>query len=128
MNLKFPKCVNKEPPRAFILRRNIYRSFGNFFKDLFAKYTKKFMNLRCNAEAKSVKMFQYLNEFIDEHFDQHYVALSEEKKREFIIALKQILFSHRHKKDDLFTNSINFNSVRGVMYSYSFKARDDFFS
>lgn len=39
-DFKVPKTLKKDPPRAFVLRRNIYRKFGNFFKDLFAKYTK----------------------------------------------------------------------------------------
>ena len=124
---KIPE-VKKEPPRAFILRRNIYRNFGNFFKDLFAKYTKKFMNLRCSQEIKARKMATYLSDFIEENFEQQYTSLSEEQKDEFMVALKQVLFSHRHKKDDLFTENIDFSTVRSVMYSYSYKARDNFFS
>lgn len=127
LGFKAPSKVLKTPPRAFILRRNIYRNFANFFKDLFAKYTKKFMNLRCDAKKKSEKMHGYLNEFIDENFDQQYLGLSAEHQKEFMIALKQVLFSHRHKKDDLFIEGIDFSPVRGVMYSYSYKARDEFF-
>mmetsp|Transcript_8652 Transcript_8652/g.8152 ORF Transcript_8652/g.8152 Transcript_8652/m.8152 type:complete len:130 (-) Transcript_8652:46-435(-) len=73
-------------------------------------------------------MEKYISEFIDEHFDQQYASLTEEQQREFRVALKQVLFSHRHKKGDLFLENIDFSASRAVMYSYSYKARDEFFS
>uniref|UniRef100_A0A7S3NU86 Uncharacterized protein n=1 Tax=Euplotes crassus TaxID=5936 RepID=A0A7S3NU86_EUPCR len=73
-------------------------------------------------------MEKYISDFIEENFDQQYANLNSEQQKEFIVALKQVLFSHRHKKGDLFVTNIDFTPVRDVMYSYSYKARDEFFS
>jgi hypothetical protein len=130
LEFKVPKeNFSKSPlPRSFILRRNIYRNFSNFYKDLFAKYTKKFMNLRTDLETKDDKMKQFLYEFIEENYEIHYSEMDDEHKQQFMLALKQVLFSHRHKKDDIFVQRIDFKPVRDVMYSYSYKAREQFFS
>jgi hypothetical protein len=110
------------------MRRNIYRNFGSFYKDIFAKYTKKYLNLRGNKELKSEKMTEFIYKFIDEHFGIYYSKLSTEEQTQFEVSLKQVLFSHRHNKGDLFCEGIDFKRLRDVMYNYSQQARDEFFS
>ena len=86
------------------------------------------MNLRCSQVEKAKKMEEYLENFIEEQFDQQYCCLDIQQRKDFMVALKQVLFSHRHKKNDLFIQGIEFSSVRGVMYSYSYHARSEFFA
>ena len=103
MDFKIPKKVIKSiAPRSFLMRRNIYRNFGSFYKDLFAKYTKKYLNLRGSKEFKNEKMTEFISKFIEEHFGHYYEQLSKEEQTQFEVSLKQVLFSHRHNKGDLF--------------------------
>jgi hypothetical protein len=118
----------KDVPRPFLLRRNIYRNFSTYFKDLFAKYNKKYLNLKCSKEQKTAKMEDYIDQFIDEYFDDCFEMLSDDIKSEAKNAVKQVLFSHRYQKGDDFTQGIDFTDIRNVMYQYSYEARDKLFS
>mmetsp|Transcript_23614 Transcript_23614/g.27116 ORF Transcript_23614/g.27116 Transcript_23614/m.27116 type:complete len:80 (-) Transcript_23614:244-483(-) len=79
------------------MKRGLFRSFSAFYKNKFAKYIKKFNNLRCTVEKKNAKMEEYVNAFIQEHFEEYFHALDLQDQTVFVLKLKEILFSNRYK-------------------------------
>ena len=61
-------------------------------------------------------------------------SLDNEQKMNLTQSMMAFVYAHRHNKDDVFIlesrkdNYIDFSIVRDVMYSYSKKAQDKFFS
>jgi hypothetical protein len=76
-----------------------------------------------------------LEHFIDELFGCQILRnLSKEQRLRMTQSMLAFVYAHRHNKDDVFIleskkdKYIDFSIVRDVMYSYSKKAQDKFFS
>jgi hypothetical protein len=64
-----------------------------------------------------------IKEFAKSEFGNIIDNITEEQWVEFRNTLYSILFSHRYKKDDEFLQGVNFDQIRGVLYSYTTEMR-----
>ena len=125
-----------------------------FFKDKFNKFynesqaemkKKNFQAWQTNMKAGGLTattkadMDQMMSKFVCSMFGKEIFGtdseLSTSDKLQLIHSMMMIVFSHRYNKGDLFINEaieakaeINFGVVRDVMYKYSKKAQDRYFS
>jgi len=57
-------------------------------------------------------------------FGQKIDTLDHDKIQNFMDSVNTIVHSHRFKRKDPFTESLDFNVIRDLLYSYSIEARD----
>ena len=73
-------------------------------------------------------MNKFFLKFADDHFGELVDTLTEEEKKEFLLALLTIVLSHKHKKSDVvMPEGVDFDLVRDPMYKFSKKAYKKFF-
>ena len=80
--------------KQFSLKRGLFRCFTGFYKTLFAKYTKKYNNLRCDQSKKNLKMEEYIDAFIQEHFNAFQNNLDSKDKQNFRERVKEVIYKY----------------------------------
>lgn len=101
----------------------------------FIKEREDLQNLKSTALIDKENMNQALTEFLQKTFGEKFMKqLSDQERLKMVQSMMAFTFAHRHEKDDLFIaqtkqeGSIDFTIVRDVMYKYSKKSKETFFS
>jgi hypothetical protein len=110
---------------ALSIRRSCFRSLSAFYKGTFSKF-----NRAWQAKRRNKKKTRDMNELIDTYMRQEFKELLNELGEDFLVSLRNaliaVLHSHRYKKQEEFTDEIDFSVIRDVLYSYTLDARDRF--
>lgn len=112
----------------FLVRRACFRGISVYFKSKFSKINTSWQRKRVNKKKK-VHMHVLIKEFAIQEFGKPLIdKLSEEQWVQFRDTLYSLLFSHRYKKSDDFLEGVNFDLIRGVLYSYTTETRVELMS
>ena len=117
-----PKSLSK----IFIMKRGLFREFSAFYKNEFSKFVVKWNNLRWGYLEKCDKMEKFVLEYIKQSHLEYFNQIDQQQKLEFILCLKEVLFSNRYKKSDSFLQGWNFKIIRKLLYSFSVSLRNQF--
>lgn len=109
---------------------------NEFYKHKFSNYAAELEYSLPNLNVVSKSQMQtLLLGFLEFQFGIKLFELSEDLKKTFALRMMAFLFTHRHGKEDKFLaesradgDELDFDIVRDVMYKYSKKAQDKFFS
>ena len=138
----------------FFFNRSVFRTMTEFFKEKFNKYFAEYL---LDLKKKDQKAWQQrqkqgalasitkeemdalIERFLENTFGAQILSnpqLDKKSRQQMVNSMLMIVFSHRYTKGDKFLleaqadseNKIDFTIVRDVMYKYSKKAQDRFFS
>jgi hypothetical protein len=106
----------------FLVRRACFRGISVYYKNKFSKINTNWQRKRVNKKKKT-PMHDLIKEFAQSEFGDIVDKITDQQWIEFRNTLYGILFSHRYKKDDEFLEGVNFDQIRGVLYSYTTEMR-----
>lgn len=106
----------------FLVRRACFRGISVYYKNKFSKINTNWQRKRVNKKKKT-PMHDLIKEFAQSEFGDVVDKLTDQQWLEFRNTLYGILFSHRYKKNDEFLEGVNFDQIRGVLYSYTTEMR-----
>ena len=111
----------------FLIRRAWFRGLSVYFKNRFAKINVSWQRKRVNKKKKT-PMHTLIREFALQEFGPIVERLNDSQWVSFRNTLYSILFSHRYKKSDDFLEGVDFQLIRGVLYSYTTESRIELMS
>lgn len=126
----------------FFFYRSCFRIMNEFYKEQFKAFYNNQMKKSGTPSAQTTKeeIDNILRKFIVQKFGpvifQLCPSFGEAEQMDIVNSMLMIVFSHRYCKDDVFIKDsirsdgeyMDFSIIRDVMYKYSKKAQDRFFS
>lgn len=110
------------------MKRGLFRDFSGYYKNKFSKYVIRYNNLRWGYYEKNAKMELFIQQYISDQHSHYFKSLEKDEQILFVLRLKELLFSNRYKKVELFLKDWDFGIVRKLLYSFSTNLRNQFLS
>lgn len=124
-------CINsrkcKKKLNKFLVHRTIFRGMSKYYKVKFAKIS-KYWQKKKGKKQKVEPMKNLVQKFIAQEFGNVKYGDYKILEKELLEPIMVVLHSHRYKKQEEFTENIDFSIVRDLLYSYSTEAYLKFIS